>query len=346
MTAFGSRDLTDDRVPAHFAEHEAFRVWRATLRDGAGGDRYCRQPRLCTAPHVFATGTNLVVGLDERLILKIFPPMLRAQFVSERGSLVAACAGGSVSRSPRSSPRVSGDGWPYLIITRLSGVLGADAWAALPEQDKARVLAEIGETIARGAARSARRIACDRAALGCFYARADRGVPGKACAARPGDRNFSMGWTICCATRAELIPMDAPPVILTGEYIPGEFPAGASGRRAGMLAGLIDFGDVLTGGRDYDLLGPERLHGRGPGRGGCSACSRALAIRAADIDPDAEAAADGPDAAASLQRSRPGSICIEGWQRKAADNPVDLQDVDLAGLSAAQQRSRPKYLHI
>ena len=40
-----------------------------------------------TAPLVFSTGTNLVVGLDERLILKIFPPMLRAQFVSERGSL-------------------------------------------------------------------------------------------------------------------------------------------------------------------------------------------------------------------------------------------------------------------
>ena len=39
------------------------------------------------SPHVFATGTNLVVALDDRLILKIFPPLLRAQFVSERGSL-------------------------------------------------------------------------------------------------------------------------------------------------------------------------------------------------------------------------------------------------------------------
>jgi hygromycin-B 7''-O-kinase len=34
----------------------------------------------CTTPHVFTTGTNLVVGLDGPFILKIFPPLLRAQF--------------------------------------------------------------------------------------------------------------------------------------------------------------------------------------------------------------------------------------------------------------------------
>src|SRR4030095_1637584 len=40
-----------------------------------------------TEPQIFATGTNLVVGLDEPLILKIFPPFLRGQFASERASL-------------------------------------------------------------------------------------------------------------------------------------------------------------------------------------------------------------------------------------------------------------------
>src|SRR5258708_203758 len=37
--------------------------------------------------HLFTTGTNLVVGLGRDLILKIFPPMLRGQFLSERLSL-------------------------------------------------------------------------------------------------------------------------------------------------------------------------------------------------------------------------------------------------------------------
>jgi hygromycin-B 7''-O-kinase len=37
--------------------------------------------------HVFSTGTNLVVALDRMLVLKIYPPMLRHQFVSERACL-------------------------------------------------------------------------------------------------------------------------------------------------------------------------------------------------------------------------------------------------------------------
>src|SRR3979490_2665267 len=35
-------------------------------------------------PHLFSTGTNLVVALDDGLILKIFPPFLPSQFVSAR----------------------------------------------------------------------------------------------------------------------------------------------------------------------------------------------------------------------------------------------------------------------
>jgi hygromycin-B 7''-O-kinase len=72
-----------------FTDQESFRAWRAESSrwlpvaiDIAASHRLA-----CTVPHVFSTGTNLVVGLDNRLILKIFPPMLRAQFVSERGSL-------------------------------------------------------------------------------------------------------------------------------------------------------------------------------------------------------------------------------------------------------------------
>ena len=101
----------------------------------------------CTAPHVFATGTNLVVALDEKLILKIFPPLLRPQFVSERGSL-AQLRGQLRIAIPETVVEGERDGWPYLVITRLPGVLGADAWPSLAEADKERLLAEIGETIA------------------------------------------------------------------------------------------------------------------------------------------------------------------------------------------------------
>ena len=119
--------------------------------------------------------------------------------------------------------------------------------------------------------------------------------------------------------RPALIPLDKPPVILTGEYIPENFLLSRDG--AGWhLAGLIDFGDVMTGWGEYDLLGPERLHDRRQCRGGCGACSRDLAIRAADITPDLKRRLM---ALMLLHRvSDPvRQICIEGWQQKAADSP-------------------------
>jgi hygromycin-B 7''-O-kinase len=98
-------------------------------------------------PHLFSTGTNLVVALDHGLVLKIFPPILRDQFISERTSLSQLRGRISVP-----IPEIVIDGerdqWPYLVITRLQGILGTEAWPALPEDQKERVLGEIGETIA------------------------------------------------------------------------------------------------------------------------------------------------------------------------------------------------------
>jgi hygromycin-B 7''-O-kinase len=65
---------------------EAFHAWRADLSR-------CLPAALDIArshglphnnPHLFSTGTNLVVALDDMLVVKIFPPLLRHQFTSER----------------------------------------------------------------------------------------------------------------------------------------------------------------------------------------------------------------------------------------------------------------------
>jgi hygromycin-B 7''-O-kinase len=71
------------------ADHDSFRIWRSdTSRWLPAGLDIARSHGLAgEAPHVFATGANLVVALDARMILKIFPPMLRNQFVSERGAI-------------------------------------------------------------------------------------------------------------------------------------------------------------------------------------------------------------------------------------------------------------------
>jgi hygromycin-B 7''-O-kinase len=205
-------------------------------------------------PQIFSTGTNLVVGLDHRLILKIFPPLLRSQFVSERSAL-AQLRGHLGVPIPEIVLEGERDGWPYLVITRLPGVLGSEAWPGMPEPDKERVLRQIGATIAE----------VQRAPLGDLASiepRWDNFIRGQieGCRARHTrlglPRKFLDGLDEFLAAATPLIPMNAPPVILVGEYIPENFLLGqdASGWR---LSGLFDFGDVLTGWGEYDLLGPS-----------------------------------------------------------------------------------------
>ena len=92
-------------LPA-FTDYETFRAWRADPAQWLpiALDIARSHGLACTAPHVFATGTNLVIALDEKLILKIFPPFLRRQFVSERGSL-AQLRGRLRDRDPRNRRR-------------------------------------------------------------------------------------------------------------------------------------------------------------------------------------------------------------------------------------------------
>ena len=73
----------------HFADIDAFDAWRDQANDWLPAARdIASAAGLPTADiTVFGTGTNLVIGLGPTLILKIFPPLLRRQFLAERTSL-------------------------------------------------------------------------------------------------------------------------------------------------------------------------------------------------------------------------------------------------------------------
>lgn len=315
-------DLSGEALPV-FTDADAFDRWRNEPAQWlpialgiARGHGIC-----CEAPHVFATGTNLVVGLDDRLILKIFPPLLRAQFVSERGSL-AQLAGRLHLPIPEIVAEGERDGWPYLIITRLQGHLGSEIWPLLPEAQKERLLRQIGETIA----------AVQRAPLGplaqieprwdAFMRRQIQGC--KARHTRLGlAPKFLAGLDDLLQDAAKLIPMDAPPVILTGEYIPENFLLVCRNDEWSVV-GLFDFGDVRAGWRDYDLLGPSAFMAAGrPGR--MRSLFEGFGYQRADVP-------------FTLKRrlmalmllhyaSDPvRHICVPDWQEKAA-NLVELQDL-------------------
>ena len=306
-----------------FADFEAFRAWRA------GNSRWlpiardiARSNGLSDAvSQVFATGTNLVVALDAGLILKIFPPMLRAQFVSERASL-AQLRGRLTVPIPEIVAEGERDGWPYLVITRLDGVLGSDAWPVMPEAEKERVLRQIGAVIAE----------------------VQRVPPGPLRDIEPGWDAFLRGQIAGCRARhtrlglapkfldglddllrdaVTLIPSDAPQVILIGEYIPENFLL-ANDDGAWRVAGLFDFGDVMTGWRDYDLLGPSAFMTAGrPHR--VRSLFEGFGYKRADVD---FALKRRLLALMLLHRASDPvrHICIEDWQQKAGDL-VQLQEL-------------------
>ncbi|WP_167771923.1 aminoglycoside phosphotransferase family protein [Bradyrhizobium frederickii] len=309
----------------HFTDAESFRAFRSAPAQWLGiALDIARSHGLdIGAPHVFATGTNLVVGLGETLILKIFPPLLAAQFVSERGAL-AQLAGRLDLPIPEIVAEGMRDGWPYLIITRLAGTLGSEVWPQLPEDLKERVLRQIGETIAAVQRTPLGPLASIEPRWDDFLRRQMQGC--RARHTRLGlAPKFLAGLDDLLRDAEELIPMDAPPVILIGEYIPENFLLACDDGQWS-LKGLFDFGDVLAGWRDYDLLGPSAFMAAGrPGR------VKSLLEGFGYAKPDF-ALKRRLMALMLLHRASDlnSHICIEGWQEKAG-NLVELQELIWSG---------------
>lgn len=263
-------------------DSDHFRLWRQERRNW--------QPILAEIAAVetlrfadvrpFSTGTNLVLALDENLILKIFPPLYRRQFEVERSTL-ALLQGRLNLSTPDLVAAGEMSGWGYLVMTRVRGITGSDVWPVLAEDDKERILGQIGETIAevqsvpvgplKEMSPAWPNLILTQIAA-CRRRHAGQGLGGK----------FLDDLDELVADAPSIIPLDTPPVILTGEYIPENFQLSDEGGRW-HLSGLIDFGDVMTGWSHYDLLGPSAFMTSGQPRR-VRRLLQGFGINPADID--------------------------------------------------------------
>lgn len=208
----------------------------------------------------FSTGTNVVVALNDGLVLKVYPPRYRHQHVSEVASLKVLAGRLHVS-IPEIVAEGEVEGWPYLFMSRLSGIVGSEVWAGLSEDQKLGVLGQVGEVIAAVQAVPPGMLdfiepswpdLVTRQIAACHARHAAQGLPAPLLADL--DRLLE--------TAGEIIPTDGPRVILTGEYIPENFLL-SEDRGQWRIAGLFDFGDVMTGFHEYDLLGPSAFMSAG-----------------------------------------------------------------------------------
>jgi len=273
------------------------------------------------SPQIFSTGTNLVIGLGDDVILKMFPPIFRDKFVSERVSLTLL-RGQLGIPIPELLFVGERDRWPYLVMTRLSGVLGSEAWPTLSEDEKERVLGEIGTTIAQ-----VQRVPVGE--LADIEPRWDRFIAIQIAGCRARHTRLGLpqkyldGLDELLDEAPTLIPLHAPPVMLTGEYIPENFMMDRDGD-GWRLAGLFDFGDVMAGWGEYDLLGPSVFMSAGRPRR-IRGLIEGFGYSAADIDATFRRRMM---ALSMLHRASDPlrHISVEGWQHKAA-NLLELQDL-------------------
>src|SRR5688500_8755218 len=91
----------------------------------------------------YTDGSNLVASIDDRYVLKIFPPFLRHQWDSEYKTLQHLHNKLTV---PIPELLFTGeyDGWTYVIITKLVGESLEKVWSGFDHQTKSTVMRRIG----------------------------------------------------------------------------------------------------------------------------------------------------------------------------------------------------------
>ena len=243
-------------------------------------------------------GTVLVALIGAQRVIKLYPPFLRDPFAFERAAL-ARLGGRLCVPTPQLVATGARDGWPYLVMTQLSGEPLTAVWPTLAEAAKCALLASLGT------------LAAEVHAL----------PVGELAALAPRWDDFVIAQRSRCQARqqrtglpahllAQLDPFlqgplpQGPDVILTGEYTPMNLLA-----RDGRLCGMYDFGDGMVGPREYDLLGPLCFLGAGH----ASRCRAFLDGYGGDLDTSHR---EGWLRLLLLHRysNLPAQIAYPGWQ--------------------------------
>lgn len=205
-----------------------------------------------TSLHPFGDGSNLIAAIDERHVVKIFPPFHRHQWESEH-RVLAHLAG----RLALPVPHLHGvgerdDGWTWVVLTRLPGVLLEEVWSTFERPVRAAILRAIGETMHEVHAIAPGPVASLPPNWDTFIAEQAARAEARHRRLNAPDWLFRDLPDLLATT-----PLPTGPhVILTGEYTP--FNLLAEPDLTGWhLSGMIDFGDAMVGPPEYDLLGPS-----------------------------------------------------------------------------------------
>jgi hygromycin-B 7''-O-kinase len=235
----------DIDAAAFDALHDDPPAWRAVMESLA-----LEQGAPAAAVQQETAGTVLVARLGHERVLKLYPPFLRDHFEFER-AMLARLQGRLRVPTPALLASGEREGWPYLVMTQMTGEPLTATWPAMNEAERRALLQELGALAAEVHALPVGEVAAlaprwedfiARQRERCVHRQQRTGLPAHLLAQVP-------------AFIAGPLP-EGPPVLLTGEYTPFNLFT-AAGDRGQRLSAMFDFGDGLVGPREYDWLGPQ-----------------------------------------------------------------------------------------
>lgn len=220
--------------------HDRQDRWRAVIesiaRDQLGETGDVRQ---------VGDSTTLVALLGSTRVLKLFPPFLRDHFEYE--SVMLELVHGRLSLpTPQKLAVGDRDGWPFLVISQLSGEPLTETWQTMNEAERCAVLGEIGGLTKQVHALPA-------AALEPVSLRWDEFIAAQRSRCLGRQQRTELPEHLLAQVEGFIAgPLpEGPAVPLTGEYTPMNLFT-----RHQRLAAMFDFGDGVVGPRQYDWLGP------------------------------------------------------------------------------------------
>jgi hygromycin-B 7''-O-kinase len=234
----------DDYRPLYRQES----VWLPAMR------AICRRHGLDADSLRFAPpGSNVVFWVERDKLIKLHAPMWRED--AAREALVLRALEG---QSDFAAPCVLGEGdvegWPYLILTRLSGEPLDAIWESLSAAEREGIAASLGRLMAA----LCRVPTQGLAALDVDWPRWIAGQM-QGCVARQAKLGASAEWQReIGAFLAELPPLVEPdfrPVLLNADLNPEHLfcERASEGWR---VSGVIDFGDAMLGHAHYEFVAP------------------------------------------------------------------------------------------
>jgi hygromycin-B 7''-O-kinase len=198
-------------------------------------------------------GSNVLFEVDHRRLIKLFPPIF-AQDCARESLVLSTLADQVEFEVPRVHFSGELEGWPYLVISRLSGVSLDTIWEGLEPEGREQIVVGLGRMMAMLHSTPTAGLS----GLGPNWADFIQ-EQARTCLDRQREAGASAAWlTDIAAFYADLPSLVAPgcqPVLINADLNPEHIFCRQT--RAGWnVTGIIDFGDAMLGHPYYEFVCP------------------------------------------------------------------------------------------